>query len=205
MLIHICHAESGALVRKGVRRMTDRKYRKGLLLIMAIGIGAFVAVPGLAESKKNTVSHLVRLVVAETAVLDIDDSSPLDLVLVTFASKNALPAGTDTGTRTLHYTTINKEGITRRIYVSNNSSNVAPSGTSLKIAVKSIPVGCGTPSAEVTVDANPKCIISDIPSCATYSGSQGAVLQYRFVINEESSIIAGSRSEITILYTIMES
>jgi hypothetical protein len=185
--------------------MTDRKYMKDLALIMAIGIGTFLAVPGFAESQMNTASHLVRLTVAEAAVLNIDDSSPLDLVVVPTALKNALPGGTDRATRILHYTTVNNAGTTRSIYVSFDGSKAAPPGTSLKIEATSIPDGCGTPAAEVTVDGNPKCIIADIPSCATGTGAQGAVLQYRFIVNDESSLVGGSKSEIAIIFTITES
>jgi hypothetical protein len=184
--------------------MNDRKMN-GFLGIAAIIIGLIIAVPEPAESQKNTVSHLVRLTVAEAALLDIDNSSPLDLVVVPPALKNTLPAGEDRGTRILHYTTVNSAGSTRSICVSFGGSSSTPSGTCLKIAAIKVPDGCGKTAGEVTIAGTPKCIITDIPTCATGTGAQGAVLQYRFVIDEKSSVVGGSKAEMTLTYTITES
>jgi hypothetical protein len=185
--------------------MKDRKYNSGLFLIVAIGIGTLMAVPGHAQAQRNTASHVVRLMVAEVAVLGINDPSPLDLVVVPPALKNAFPAGKDRGVRILHYTTVNGAGTTRSISVSSDGSSAVPAGTSLRIVVTGIPEGCGTAASEVTVDGNPKRIITDIPTSATGRGALGAVLQYRFVIEDESSLVGGAKTEMKLVYTITES
>ena len=177
----------------------------GLYGTMIAGFVFLSAVAGHAQAQKNSVSHSVRLSVAEIAVLGMDESSPLDLAVVPPAFKRLFPAGTDRGTRTLRYTTVNSVGSTRSIFVSTANPGDIPEGTSLKIAATYIPAGCGTGASEVTVDANPRGLITDIPSCTTGTGGQGAVLRYRFVIDDESSVVAGSKAEIRIMYTITES
>jgi hypothetical protein len=185
--------------------MKNMKSSAGFYGTMIAGFVFLSAVTGHAQAQRNTVSHTVRLSVAEIAVLGMDDSNPLDLTVVPSALRRLVPAGADSATRTLRYTTVNSAGTTRSIFVSTDNPGNIPEGTSLKIAATSVPVGCGVKTSEITLDGQPKSLITDIPSSATGVGGQGAVLQYRFVIDDESSLVAGSKAEITLIYTITES
>lgn len=145
-----------------------------------------------------TASHEVVLIVAEVAVVALQNARPLVLQLSAMSQREA------TGSNRLFYTTINASGRTRSITVQWSATDAAPQGVSLHVCATNIPTGFGIATGDVTISSSPMTLIRGIPSCATGTGESGAELRYRAVLDDASRAVEGERCAVTITYTITD-
>lgn len=143
-------------------------------------------------------SHEVILVIAEVAVVALQDARPLVLHLGGMSPREA------TGSNRLFYTAVNAAGRTRSIAVQWAAADAAPAGVSLHVRAAMVPAGFGIATGDVTIGSSPTTLIRGIPSCATGTGDGGAELRYRAVLDDPSRAVAGERRTVTITYTISD-
>jgi hypothetical protein len=160
-----------------------------LILIFLL---TFPTRPVHAQSMRNLASHQVRLSVSEAAVLALNDPGSLDL---TWKGEES---------RGLNYTMINAPGTNRAILVQWAAGDSAPFGTSLRIAATYVPYACGLAAPEVTVGNVPQSLITGIPSCTAGASVGGAVLRYRLNIEDELRTAGDTKSEVSIIFTILD-
>ena len=165
---------------------------------------SFLTIPAQAQSIGNVASHQVTLRVAEVAVLSLDDPRPLDLLVAPRSAMGIVSAGRAEGSKTLHYTTVNAAGVTRKVSVQWSAGGSAPAGTALKIRAANVPVGCGLAAPEVTMSGAPQVLITAIPSCATGASDRGASLRYRLAVEDESRLSSGENTSITVVFTLVD-
>ena len=173
-----------------------------ILFLILIGMAA--PVPAWTEPAAASASHMVLLKVSEVAVLNLSDDRPLDLSVVSSSSTGFHVDIGDTGTKRLNYTAVNSRGRTRSIMVQWAPADAAPAGTSLWIRAAYVPAGCGRAVGEIAIDSMPRALIRDILTCATGTGSSGAELRYRFVVDDPSRATAGSQRAVMIIFTISD-
>jgi hypothetical protein len=183
--------------------MTQSTCRTTMKILLAFLSWTILTVYAGAQASNLAVSHKVILRVAQVAILGLDDSSPLELTMVPRALGTA-PSASSEGRRLLHYTMVNAEGSTRAITVQWGAQDSTPAGTSLKIAVASVPNLCGRPAPEVTVSGTPQRLITEIPSCETGTDALGAVLRYRLDADRDFRVTGGATKEVVVTFTILD-
>jgi hypothetical protein len=184
--------------------MKNITHKVNLSVVVAICLWAFLTIPVHAQSTLSMASHRLALRVTEVSQFALNDPRPLDLVVVPRSVTGAAPGGAGEGSRTLRYTTVNVPGATRSISVQWKPGDSAPTGTSLKIAATSVPDRCGLAAPEVTVGSAPQSLITGIPSCTTDAAARGALLRYRLSIEDESLTAGGTKTEVSIIFTILD-
>lgn len=157
-------------------------------------IGLFSIVEARAGSAGAQASHEMLLGVGEVAMVSSTgpDTPVLDL------------DGDRDGTLRVQYTAVNAAGAHRSIRVQWQHGDRAPAGTSLRMRTLSVPAGAGQAAPEVTVSGNPSAIIERIPSCATGTGSSGALVEYRLVVDDPARAEERETTTVTLVFTISD-
>jgi len=124
---------------------------------------------------------VASLLIAQTSAshgirIEIKEGSLLGIVGGTSLSENTsyIMVGPADGYFVVRYTTINREGILKKLTVQSD----APKGA-LHIEVFWTPSTCGWPTTEVVATGDPQAIIDHIPSC--FTGLEGIGVTYWFI------------------------
>ena len=166
-------------------------------LVLIIGVGT-------AFAASDTANHDVTMTVAEVVLIDLNDNSEVVLTTSAPALGGQDPVGDTDSSKLLQYTSLVASGVTRRITVEWGALDAAPAGTSLKLEAVSVPAGCGTAGAQVTVSSTAQNLITGIGSCATGTGGSGAALTYTFSIDDVPSLVVGDSETVTITFTLTD-
>ena len=168
-------------------------------------VGAALALSSAAVIAHSvTASHKVTMCVVAAAVLELNDANPVTLTVSVPAIGGTPPTGQKNETKRLWYSAVTKAGVSRKVSVSMTGS--APAGTSLNVEAISVEAGAGIcVEGGVTISGIDHNIITLIPSCATGRlANSGAALRYSLNVVSPSSLVVGTRTTVTVSYTLTD-
>lgn len=172
---------------------------KRSLLILSILI-LFVAINLNAAS--DTASHDITLQVIEVVLIDMNSTALITLSTTAPTNGGEDPIGDSDNSKLLQYTSLVASGVSRNITAS--MTGTPPAGTSLSAQATSVPAGCGTAGAQITLSSTAANIITGISSCATGINTNGAEITYTYNIDDISSLIVGASATVTVNYTLTD-
>jgi hypothetical protein len=179
---------------------------KGLLSFLTVCLLSVVCVSIYAAS--DTATHDVTMNVNEVVLIDLNNTSTLTLSTTAPANGGEDPTGEiDSTSKLLQYTSLVASGTTRNISVawSGALDGACPGGTHLEAEAITVPGGCGSAvSSGVTVSGTDQNIITGIGSCATGTGANGAQMEYRFVVDNVSSLVVGDSTSVRLVFTLTD-
>ena len=152
----------------------------------------------------DVATHSVTMNVNEVVLVDLNDATTIVLSTIAPANGGELPTGSTDSTKLLQYTSLVASGLTRTLTVQWGGADAAPAGTSLKLEATSVPAGCGTAAAQVTISPTGQSLITGIGSCATGTGASGAALDFTFSIDDVNSLVVGESKTVTLTYTLTD-
>ncbi len=168
------------------------------LFLMVVFFGGFM------YAANDSTSHDVTMNVIEVVLIDLNDTSTIVLNTIAPAHGGENPTGDTDSSKLLQYTSLVPSTTTRNITAEWDTGDQAPAGTSLLLVAISVPAGCGTAGAQITVDDTAQNIITNIGSCATGTGTNGAELTYTFSIDDVSQLVVGDSETVTITLTLTD-
>jgi hypothetical protein len=168
------------------------------LILMVVFFG------GLIYADNDFTSHDVTMNVISVVLIDLNDTSTITLNTIAPANGGEDPTGETDNSKLLQYTSLVSAGTHRQITANWDVGDTAPAGTSLLLQATSVPAGCGTAGAQITVDDTARVIIDNIGSCATGTGANGAELTYTFSIDDVSQLVVGDSETVTITLTLTD-
>jgi hypothetical protein len=180
--------------------------RSFILLSVSLCLLSVFCVNSFAAS--DTATHDVTMNVNEVVLIDLNDTGTLTLNTVAPANGGEDVTGeTDNTSKLLQYTSLVAAGTTRNIQVSWSGAldGACPAGTHLEAEANSAPAGCGSVvGGGVTVSGVDQNIITNIGSCATGTGANGAVMEYRLVVDTVSSLVVGDTTSVRLVFTLTD-
>ena len=162
------------------------------------GVGFLSALSDTANT------HDVTMNIVEIALIDLNDTGLVTLAISAPALGGQDPVGDSDNSKLLQYTIVVSGATTRNVTINWGGADSAPAGTSLLAEATSVPVGCGTAGAQVTVGVGAQSIITGIGSCATGTGGSGAQITYTFSVDTVSSLDVADDQTVTITYTLTD-
>ena len=176
--------------------------RKESILLVFGFLFFCIAVTGFSAT--DTATHDVTMQVLEIVLIDLNNTSSITLTTNAPALGGETPLGDTDTTKLLQYTSLVASGTTRNITVNWGGTDAAPAGTSLKVEATSIPAGCGTAAAQVTISDVATNLVTAIGSCATGTGANGTQLTYTFSLDNINSLEVGDNTTVTLTYTLTD-
>ncbi len=171
----------------------DKRLVVGLLiLLLALSKSIFAA--------SDSDDHDVTIELGEVALIDINSTATITLTTAAPTAGGEPPTGDTDNSKLLYYTSVVAAGESRNITVNWAGSDSAP-GLSLKVEATSVPAGCGTAAAQVTIGKTAANLITNIGGCATGTGASGAEITYTLTVDDTSQIEAGPNT-VTITFTL---
>ena len=176
---------------------------KKILSIFLISLVGFF-LTGQLFALSDTTSHDVTMQVNEIALIDLNNTTAVTLTTNPPANGGEDPVGDTDSSKLLQYTSLVASGVARNITAEWGATDAAPAGTSLKLEATSVPGGCGTGAAQVTLSNVAQNIVTGIGSCATGTGANGAVLTYTFSIDTVTALVVGDNKTVTVTFTLTD-
>jgi len=170
------------------------------LIVISI---VFMFIAGFAFAA-DTAAHDVTLNVVDVCLIDLNSTATITLNTIAPAAGGMDPTGDTNNSKLLQYTSLVPTGQTRVITANWGGADAAPAGTSLLLEVTSVPAGCGTAGAQITIDDTARNIITAIGSCATGVGANGAALLYTFSVDNVGLLVVGDTSTVTVTFTLSD-
>jgi hypothetical protein len=170
------------------------------LIVLSI---VFMFIAGIVFAD-DTAQHDVTLNVLEVCLIDLNSTATITLNTIAPAAGGMDPTGDTDTSKLLQYTSLVPTGDTRYISANWGGTDAAPAGTSLLLEVTSVPAGCGTAGAQITLSDTPQNIITAIGSCATGVGANGAALTYTFSVDDVTQLVVGDTSTVTVTFTLSD-
>ena len=152
----------------------------------------------------DNASHDITLNVVDVCIIDLNSTATITLNIVAPAQGGQNPVGETDSSKLLQYTSLTSLGNHRVIAANWAAMDSAPVGTSLRLEVTSVPAGCGTAGAQITLSNTAQFLISSIGSCVTGTGSNGARLLYTFNVDNVSQLVVGDTSTVTVIFTLSD-
>lgn len=171
------------------------------LVILAL---VFIFLSGFVFAANDSAAHDVTMQVNEVVLIDLNNTGTITLTTNAPVNGGEDPAGDSDNSKLLQYTSLVASGTTRNITAQWGATDQAPAGTSLSLQATSVPAGCGTAAAQITINDTAQNIITGIGSCATGTGSNGAELTYTFNIDTVGSLVVGDSETVTITLTLTD-
>jgi hypothetical protein len=168
------------------------------LILMVVFFGGFI------YAANDSASHDVTMQVNEVVLIDLNSTATITLTTNAPANGGEDPTGDTDNSKLLQYTSLVASGTTRNISAQWGGTDQAPAGTSLLLEATSVPAGCGSASAQITIDSTARNIITGIGSCATGTGANGAEMTYTFQIDDVSQLVVGDNQTVTITLTLTD-
>ena len=172
--------------------------------IITICVFIWLLATGTLFALSDTTSHDVTMQVNEIALIDLNNTAAITLTTNNPANGGDDPLGDTDSTKLLQYTSLAGAALSRNITAQWGATDTAPAGTSLKLQATSIPAGCGTAAAQVTLSNVGQNLITGIGSCATGTGASGAALTYTFSIDTVGSLVVGETQTVTVTFTLTD-
>jgi hypothetical protein len=163
----------------------------------------FMCISGIVFADDST-AHDVILNVNEVCLIDLNSTATITLNTVAPAAGGMDPTGETDATKLLQYTSLVPSGQSRNITANWGGTDSAPAGTSLRLEVTSVPAGCGTAGAQITMSDTAQSIVTAIGSCATGIGANGAALLYTFSVDDVSQLVVGASETVTVTLTLTD-
>jgi hypothetical protein len=165
----------------------------------------FTIAGGLLYGLSDTASHDVTLQVNEIALIDLNSTASITLTTNPPAAGGEDPVGDSDSSKLLQYTSLVATGTTRSISVQWGALDTAPAGTSLLLEAVSVPLNCGSAAGQITISSVAQNLITNIESCATGIGANGASLTYTFSVDDVNSLVVGDTQTVTVTFTLTDS
>ena len=178
--------------------------RKLSIVLLTAVLLLWLAGMETAFSASDTASHSVTMIVNEIALIGLNNTAPITLEMGTSTSTGEAPRDVTDNGKLLQYTSLVPDGATRSIIAAWGASDVAPAGTSLKLQSTSVPADCGTAASQITISGTAQSIITNIGSCATGVGVNGAELTYTLSVDDFTQLTASDSKTVTITYTLID-
>jgi hypothetical protein len=170
------------------------------LIVLTI---VFMFIAGIVFAA-DTAAHDVILNVNEVCLIDLNSTATITLNTIAPATGGMDPTGDTDASKLLQYTSLVPSGLTRVITANWDATDAAPAGTSLRLQATSVPAGCGTAGAQITLSNVAQNIITAIGSCATGVGANGAALLYTFSVDNVNNLVVGDTSTVTVTFTLSD-
>jgi hypothetical protein len=149
-------------------------------------------------------SHNVIMQVLNVCKINLNSTATITLTTIAPVNGGDPVTGQTDNTKLLQYTSLVPAAQTRRITANWGGADAAPAGTSLLLQATSVPAGCGTAAAQITLSAAAQSIVTAIGSCATGVGVNGAALTYSFNIVNVNNLVVGASSTVTVTLTLTD-
>jgi hypothetical protein len=170
------------------------------LIVLTI---VFMFIAGIVFAADNA-AHDVILNVNEVCLIDLNSTATITLNTIAPAAGGMDPTGDTDASKLLQYTSLVPSGQTRLITANWDALDAAPAGTSLRLVATSVPAGCGSAGAQITLSNLAQNVITGIGSCATGVGANGAALLYTFSVDTVGSLVVGDTSTVTVTFTLSD-
>jgi hypothetical protein len=179
--------------------------RKLSIILLTATLLIWLARMETAFSDSDTASHSVTMTVNEIALIGLNSTATITLEMGTSTSTGEAPQDVTDNGKLLQYTSLVPDGATRSIVAAwGAATDAAPAGTSLKLQSTSVPANCGTAASQITVSATAQSIITNIGSCATGVGVNGAEITYTLSVDDFTQLAASESKTVTITYTLTD-
>ena len=152
----------------------------------------------------DSTSHDINLEVNEIVAIDLNNTSTLTLSTIAPVNGGEPITGSTDNSKLLQYTSLVSAGTTRNITANLGLGDTVPAGTSLSLEATNVPANCGSSSGQITLSSIAQSIISNIGSCATGIGINGAELTYILQVDDMLSLIVGDNQTVTITFTLTD-
>ena len=170
------------------------------LIVLAI---AYMFIAGMVFAADNA-AHDVILNVVDVCLIDLNDTGTITLSTSAPAQGGLDPVGSTDATKLLQYTSLVPSGQHRNITVQWGALDAAPAGTSLRVEATSVPANCGSAAPQVNISNSAANLITNIGSCATGIGVNGAALLYTFSVDDVTQLQVGDTSTVTVTFTLTD-